>query len=162
MEITIRPYRADDLPRLQQIRKAAFQPVFISFKQIVGDNIYNIALCHSYADQSRLLDEICGGKSRYHVNVAMIGGEIAGFVSWTTDQDKQVGEVGLNAVEPGFWGLGIGTRMYAFALDRMRDAGMKVATVGTRGDPSHAPARRAYEKAGFRCGMPSLYLYMQF
>jgi hypothetical protein len=32
----------------------------------------------------------------------------------------------------------------------MREAGMKVATVGTGGDASHAPARAAYEKIGFR------------
>ena len=31
--------------------------------------------------------------------------------------------------------------------------------VGTGGDPSHAPARRAYEKAGFGPAIPSLYYY---
>ena len=34
-----------------------------------------------------------------------------------------------------------------------------VATVGTGGDPSHAPARRAYETAGFGPAIPSLTLY---
>lgn len=36
---------------------------------------------------------------------------------------------------------------------------MALATVSTGGDPSHAPARRAYEKAGFGPGLPSVYLY---
>jgi hypothetical protein len=36
---------------------------------------------------------------------------------------------------------------------------MRVATVGTGGDPSHAPARRAYEKAGFDREIPSVWMY---
>jgi hypothetical protein len=36
---------------------------------------------------------------------------------------------------------------------------MALATVGTGGDPSHAPARRAYAKAGFGPAIPSLTLY---
>jgi hypothetical protein len=38
----------------------------------------------------------------------------------------------------------------AFAVDRMKEAGMEVAMVETGGDWGHAPARAAYEKAGFR------------
>ena len=49
--------------------------------------------------------------------------------------------------------------MYGFALQRMREAGMTAATVGTGGDPSHAPARRAYEKAGFGPALPTVYFY---
>jgi hypothetical protein len=34
---------------------------------------------------------------------------------------------------------------------------MQAATVSTGGDPSHAPARRAYEKAGFSAQIPSVW-----
>ncbi|MEM9257441.1 MAG: GNAT family N-acetyltransferase, partial [Pseudomonadota bacterium] len=36
-------------------------------------------------------------------------------------------------------------------------AGMRVATVATGGDPSHLPARKAYEKAGFNVQIPSVW-----
>ena len=49
--------------------------------------------------------------------------------------------------------------MYDFALARMKEAGMQVATVATGADPSHAPARRAYEKAGFTVQIQSVWLY---
>ena len=52
----------------------------------------------------------------------------------------------------------MGTTLYEFAVERMREAGMRVATVSTGGDPSHAPARRAYQKAGFGVGVPSIWL----
>ena len=32
----------------------------------------------------------------------------------------------------------------------MREHGAVLAVIGTGGDPGHAPARAAYEKAGFR------------
>ena len=43
----------------------------------------------------------------------------------------------------------------------MRAAGLRCVQVSTGGDDSHAPARRAYEKAGFRPGVPSLTLYRE-
>jgi hypothetical protein len=48
--------------------------------------------------------------------------------------------------------------MYDFALERMRETGMRLAVVSTGGDVSRAPARRAYAKAGFTVGIPSVWL----
>ena len=39
--------------------------------------------------------------------------------------------------------------MYGRVMEEMRTGGLKYVKVGTGGDPSHAAARRAYEKAGF-------------
>jgi hypothetical protein len=49
--------------------------------------------------------------------------------------------------------------MYEHVLARMKELGAALATIGTGGDPSHAPARRAYEKAGFGPVLPSVHLY---
>ena len=46
-----------------------------------------------------------------------------------------------------------------FSLDRMRQVGMQVATVGTGGDDSHTPARNAYEKCGFDRSIPAVHYY---
>ncbi|HEY5869291.1 MAG TPA: GNAT family N-acetyltransferase, partial [Candidatus Tectomicrobia bacterium] len=83
---------------------------------------------------------------------------VVGFVAIRLNHDTYVGEIGLNAVHPAHAGQGVGTTMYAFAIARMQEAGMHVATVATGGDPSHAPARRAYEKAGFTVHIPSVWL----
>jgi GNAT superfamily N-acetyltransferase len=61
-------------------------------------------------------------------------------------------------VHPDRAGAGIGTTMYDFALERMRETGMRLAVVSTGGDVSRAPARRAYAKAGFTVGIPSVWL----
>jgi GNAT superfamily N-acetyltransferase len=66
--------------------------------------------------------------------------------------------VDLLAVHPDYQNHGIGTDLNNFVLGKMREAGMKLAVVGTGGDPGHAPARRSYEKAGYT-GLPLVRYY---
>ncbi len=156
---SVRGFEPADLPALQHIRRAAFEPVFRSFRETVGAEMAAIAFAHADAEQAQLLDGICTAGSGHHVLVVTAGEEIAGFVSFTVDADKRIGEIGLNAVHPDYAGRGLGTGMYEYVLARMKELGAALATVGTGGDPSHAPARRAYEKAGFGPALPSLYLH---
>jgi GNAT superfamily N-acetyltransferase len=88
-----------------------------------------------------------------------VDGAPVAFCAVSLNFATKVGEIGLNAVHPDHQGRGLGAMMYAHALGRMRAAGMKVAAVGTGADASHAPARRAYAKAGFTVGIPSVYYY---
>jgi GNAT superfamily N-acetyltransferase len=157
--LNIRPFAPGDLPAMQRVREAAFRPVFQSFRDIVGEEIAALAFAHVDAEQAKLLDGICGTASGHRVLVGTIGGEVVGFVSFTIDADKRVGEIGLNAVHPEHAGRGIGTMMYEHVLTLMRELGMALATVGAGSDPGHAPARRAYEKAGFGPALPSVWLY---
>src|SRR5262249_14201172 len=91
--------------------------------------------------------------------VATMNNEIVGLVSFSLHAEKRIGEIGLNAVLPDHAGQGVGTSMYEFAMARMKESGMALATVSTGGDPSHLPARRAYQKAGFGPALPSVFLY---
>ena len=159
VELTIRPFAAGDLPRLQEIRAAAFEPIFDSFRNIVGEAIAARAFATADAEQAELLKSLCRPDSNHRTFVALIAPEIVGFVSVSLNRATRIGEIGLNAVDPSRAGHGIGVRLYAFALSLMRDEGMHLATVGTGGDASHAPARRAYEKVGFGAALPSVTLY---
>lgn len=144
---------ARDLSVLEEIREAAFTPVFASFREILGEEIYRLAQAREDEGQGELLASLLAPDSTWEVYAVRLGEELGeefvGFVAIALDPATTVGEIGLNAVHPDHAGRGIGTAMYAFALERMREAGMKVATVATGGDPSHAPARRAYRKVGF-------------
>ena len=155
----IRPFEARDLDELQHIRALAFEPVFQSFREIVGPSISRIAFAAAEDEQAQLLADICQPDAAQQLFVALREERIVGFVSISLDHTQKIGEIGLNAVHPDFAGKGIGTQLYEFALGEMTSAGMKVAVVGTGGDPSHAPARRAYAKAGFGPALPSVWLY---
>jgi ribosomal protein S18 acetylase RimI-like enzyme len=156
--VVMRPVRADDQPHLESVRRAAFAPVFASFRSILGDDIYELAQAREDERQGELLVALLVPESAWEVYAAEIAGTVVGFVAIQLNQETHVGEIGLNAVHPDHAGQGVGTAMYNFALARMKEAGMRVATVATGGDPSHAPARRAYEKAGFTVHIPSVWL----
>jgi predicted O-methyltransferase YrrM/GNAT superfamily N-acetyltransferase len=154
----LRQARPEDEPRLQSIRRAAFAPVFASFRTILGDEIYDLAQRREDEAQEGLLASLMKANSDWALYVAQSGDALVGFVAIRLDRERLVGEIGLNAVDPAFAGKGIGTAMYHLAVARMQEAGMKVATVATGGDPSHAPARRAYRKAGFSVEIPSVWM----
>ena len=154
----IRGANASDAPRLEDVRQAAFAPVFASFRAILGEDIYQLAQGSKDEAQAGYLASLLAPDSGWEVYVAERAGIVVGFISLQLDRNAMIGEIGLNAVYPDWAGAGIGTAMYDFAVERMREAGMRVATVATGGDPSHAPARRAYEKAGFNIGIPSIWL----
>jgi GNAT superfamily N-acetyltransferase len=158
-DLVIRPVKEGDLPRLQAVREAAFAPVFASFRALLGDEIYEQAQARDDAAQGELLVSQLAADSGWEVHAAEAGGEIVGFVSVRCNRETLVGEIGLNAVHPAHAGKGIGTAMYELAIARMKEAGMRVATVGTGGDASHAPARQAYRKAGFTAEIPSLWMF---
>jgi GNAT superfamily N-acetyltransferase len=120
-----------------------------------------VAFAEEEEGQRRHFDEMCAGSDDNQVYVALTDGEIAGFVTVMLDRKRALGEIGLNAVDPAYASRGIGTAMYEFALERMREDGMKAATVGTGADDSHAPARAAYSKAGFDRAIPGVHLYRE-
>jgi ribosomal protein S18 acetylase RimI-like enzyme len=156
--VVMRPARADDLSLLDEVRQAAFAPVFASFRSMLGEDIYELAQAREDEAQGELLISLLAPESGWKVYAAERGGMVVGFVAIRLNHDTHVGEIGLNAVHPDHAGKGVGTTMYDFAIARMKEPGMQVATVATGGDPSHAPARRAYEKAGFTVHIPSVWL----
>lgn len=54
------------------------------------------------------------------------------------------------AVDPAHQRQGLGRALTDRAGECLRRAGMRLALVGTGGDAGHAPARRLYERAGYR------------
>ena len=93
--------------------------------------------------------------------VAASGETVTGFVTFHLDRERQVGEIGNNAVDPSWQGQGIATALYQEVLSTFRAAGMRVARVTTGLDEGHAPARAAYGKVGFQLGVPSITFYQE-
>ncbi len=148
----------EDLQYLEKIRKRAFQPIFDSFRSILGNTIYEHAQLPEDMAQKELLISLFEKDTVWQSWKVIYNHNIVGFVSLRLDDKNKVGEIGLNAVDPDYSGKGIGTKMYGFAIEIMKQAGMKVATVATGGDPSHLPARMAYRNAGFNVEIPGVWM----
>lgn len=149
MRPRIRPFDDRDAEAVVDLSLKAWAPVFASLEKALGSGIFRRLHPDWREDQRLAVEDVCASK-KTQVWVAEVGADIAGFVSVEIfDPKRSMGEISMLAVDPYRQSGGIGTALTEFALDRLKDAGMKVAMVETGGDPGHAAARRTYEKAGF-------------
>lgn len=84
------------------------------------------------------------------VVIAEINGEAVGFASYKLDAATRIGTVDDNAVLPQHRGLGVGRQMLTRVLEILEAAGMEFAQVSTGLEEPYAPARRMYERQGFK------------
>jgi GNAT superfamily N-acetyltransferase len=148
MDLRIRPVRDADVEDLVCLSLLAWEPVFRSFEQLLGPAVCTLIWPAWRTGQREAIEAVCRDGEKTTVWVAEVDGMVVGFVAYELYEDK-TGEVQLLAVHPEYQNRGVGTELNIFALQKMKEAGMKMAKVETGGDPSHAPARRSYEKAGY-------------
>jgi ribosomal protein S18 acetylase RimI-like enzyme len=145
----IRLYDDRDAEAVVDLSLRAWAPVFASLEQVLGSEIFRRQHPDWREDQRKTVEEVCTAK-KGRVWVAEVGASTVGFVAVELHHpERSMGEISMLAVDPDYQGRGIGTALTEFALDRLKDAGMRVAMVETGGDPGHAAARRTYEKAGY-------------
>jgi ribosomal protein S18 acetylase RimI-like enzyme len=145
----IRPFEDRDTEPVVGLSLRAWAPAFASLEQTLGSEIFRRQHPDWREDQRRAVEEVCATK-KGRVWVAEAGASAVGFVAVEYDHPEiGMGEISMLAVDPDHQGRGLGTALTGFALDRLKEAGMKVAVVETGGDPGHAPARHVYEKAGY-------------
>ena len=146
----VRPLKDRDVEAVVDLSLRAWAPVFESLGRVLGSELFQRQHPDWREDQRRAVEDVLtGGENR--VWVAEDGaGSVVGFVAVRLHHpERDMGETTMLAVDPDHHGRAVGTTLTKFALDRLRDADMKVAMVETGGDPGHAAARRTYEKAGY-------------
>jgi ribosomal protein S18 acetylase RimI-like enzyme len=153
MSTMLRPFRTADADRIVQLSLAAWEPVFDSFRQLLGDELYRRVHPDWRTDQAASVRDAL---ERNHTWVSGAGDTVTGFVNVTFDQAERSAEIYMIAVDPTAQRQGIATALTALALEEMRTRGIDLAIVATGGDPGHAPARATYEKAGFT-GVPQVW-----
>jgi ribosomal protein S18 acetylase RimI-like enzyme len=158
MNLSIRPLASDEIVALGELSVLAWEPVFASFRHILGPHIYPLVYPNWQQQQREVVFEACSDSARFTVLVAEVDGAVVGFIAYEIDLATLTGEVYLLAVHPDHQNRGIGTALNVYVFDEMKARGMRLAVVGTGGDSGHAPARRTYEKAGYT-GLPLVRYY---
>ncbi len=159
MGFEIRAYQEDDYSEVMDISILAFEPIFTSFQSILGQNIFPILYPDWRKSQRDGIAKVME-EERYEVWVGELDGRLIAFLVIEYQQEDLTGEIQLLAVHPGFQMHGYGTEMNFFALQKMKERGMRLAVVATGGDAAHTPARKSYEKAGF-VGLPLVRYYKE-
>lgn len=156
MTPTIRPFGEADFEPVWEICIRSFAPIHQGFETVLGPQMFALQYRDWRGGYRDYLQAIVSSDSAHRLFVVATGETLIGFIAIKVDADKRVGEIDLNAIHPDYQGRGFGTLMYQFALAKMAEAGAELAFVGTGGDAAHAPARTAYQKAGFDTAIPSV------
>lgn len=143
---TIRPATEADTEALVTIALAEWQAIYDGFADQLGEEIFPLIYPDPRADKAGQIRRNVASGTCF---VTECDGRIAGFIHYTYDASTHVGTIGNNAVSGEFRGRGIGPRQYAHVFEVLKEQGAVAVRVTTGLDEGHAPARRAYEKAGF-------------
>ncbi|MEM8956705.1 MAG: GNAT family N-acetyltransferase [Pseudomonadota bacterium] len=144
---------------MRAVAGRAFAPVYSGVRARVGEPLASLAYGSAERDQIERLNELCASDATRDMLVVECAHRVVGFGHVLLDHDRKIGEIGLNAIDPPHQGKGYGRKLHAAMLDRMRAAGMFVATVTSGHDDAHATALRAYMRAGFTGAVPQVSLY---
>jgi GNAT superfamily N-acetyltransferase len=124
--------------------------VFDSERTVLGSEIFERLNGEDWRRRQQKDVEDALADDRMRVWVADEDGRAVGFVAARLDPDESMGEIYMLAVDPDHQRRGLGIELTSVATEWIRAEGMPIAMIDTGGDPSHAPARRLYEQAGYR------------
>src|SRR5215203_2450490 len=147
--IEIREFRAGDLDAVVAFSLRAWAPVFDSIREVLGEEIFLRLHPDWRAGQAEAVRSSCL-REKQDVFVALADGRPVGFAAVALNAFHEgMGWIDLIVVDPDYQRRGSASRRTEHASEHMLRCGMDIAVVETGGDPGHAPARAAYEAAGF-------------
>ena len=153
-EVIIKKYEDKYEKEVGDLVIIAWTPLRAVAKNELGDDIYD-EIFNNWQDRKR--NSVIADMKLNDSFVAVIEDKVVGFIYYTVN--GKVGVIGENAVSPEYKGKGIAQKMYAVVFDKMKERGVEIATVYTGLDEGHAPARKAYEKAGFKQNLKHITYY---
>jgi len=147
--IQIREFREGDLDAVVAFSVRAWEPVFDSLRQVLGDVIFLRLHPDWRSNQAEAVKSSCLSEQS-DVFVAVADGRPVGLAAVALNAFHEgMGVIEIVGVDPDYQRRGISSRLTEHATEHMLRCGMDIAVVETGGDPGHAPARAAYEAAGF-------------
>ncbi|MBQ7396820.1 MAG: GNAT family N-acetyltransferase [Lentisphaeria bacterium] len=156
--MSIRAFRMEDLPVITDIANRAWKTIKIMSRDALGDEISD--LCNPEGDfvtKGRQIEQ-CAAQTPENIFVCERNGKIVGFITFYLE-DNLIGTINNNASDPDCGEKGVGQEMYQAVFEHFKSKGMKAAKVTTGLDYAHAPARKAYLRAGFDRELRSVTYY---
>lgn len=151
--ITIERFKEEYADSVGKIAVDAWTGIHKSARESLGEELYKAFNTGWQERKTKAVLEEMRGERGY---VVKVDGEVAGFISYQANFENKSGMICNNGVSSNFRGLGIGPKMYNFVFEKMKEEGLLYAQVTTGLDDGHAPARKAYQKAGFEKNRPSV------
>lgn len=114
-QANLRPRMRSDVSSLVELSILAWQPVFESFREVLGSAIFLHLYPDWTSDQARAVEAQISSDSDV-TWIAEIASSVVGFISWKCDHVLSTGEVEMLAVHPEYQRCGIGAQLNELAL----------------------------------------------
>lgn len=147
-KVAIRRANIDDITRIQEIMISAWNPIYRSYKEVLGKEIFE-TLFGKWKERRLKKMNFLFNKGRLFF-IAELDGRIIGYTSYHVSVVRSRGEIAGNAVDPEARGLGIGTLLCQRVKEEFQNLGLIYARVTTGNDSAHKSARSVYNKIGLR------------
>lgn len=155
MDIKIVPTKEEHIDHCVRVGIRAYESVHKSYAACIGQDIHE-ALMGNWREEKAASIRTDWADGAF---VALADGQVAGYIIYKIN--GIAGSIRDNAVDPNLWGQGINVKLGEAALDAMRAAGCKYATVKVGLDEGQARARRSYTKLGFDRNLPNIMYYQK-
>jgi ribosomal protein S18 acetylase RimI-like enzyme len=121
VNLHIRPYSEGDLEVVVELSLLAWEPVFTAWQEILGPKLYPIAIYPDWRkSQKEVVEKVCTDE-KMNTWVAIVDGNVVGFVAYELNEKSKTGEIRSLAVHPEHQNHGIGTELNTFALQKLKD-----------------------------------------
>ncbi len=144
----IRIYKGEDLPGIVSIAKRAWTNIYNMYEDTYGSELFSLLVRNKDTAKEEQINHHMLNHPDW-IYICEENGKIVGFITFSIDHERKIGQIGNNAVDSESGLKGIGQQMYSEVFKRFKDEGMLYAQVTTGLDDTHLRARRAYERAGF-------------
>ena len=149
--MSVNQFRQDNLPVIVDIANRAWKEIRKMTRVSLGDEIADLLNPEGESmTKGRQIEEFAATNPD-KILVCERNGRIVGFVTFSmnTHAAVPIGVIGNNAADPDCGEKGVGQEMYQAVFEQMKKCKMKAVRVTTGLDHAHAPARKAYLRAGF-------------
>ncbi len=149
--ITIRNTHESDADAVPAIACTQWSLIYAEYRKSLGDILYESTHKDDLEKKDTAVrNAVFAGRCL----VAECDGVVCGFCSYLINDN--VGTVTNNAVSADYKGNGIAGMLYERVFEILKENGCIAVKVTTGLGDIYAPARRAYEKAGFSKGLEQI------
>ncbi len=135
----IREFRPDDLGAIVEFSLRAWEPVFASGRDVLGDDMFLRLHPDWKQDQADAVRSACTNEER-DVLVAVTDERPIGFVAVALNAFHEgMGVIDIIGVDPDHQRRGISSRLTESAVEHMRSRGMDIARLSPGGDCRSTP-----------------------
>ena len=157
MSIIIELAKKADVEACKEIFLTVWEGIHGTYTELIGEELHDVFFGNWKSNSTN--DFAAAFLTAVDANRAFVakdGDKIAGFAYYRAIEEKKIANIGYNAVGLEYKKKGIGSMLYQSMIDSMKAEGFQYVSVSTGLDDAHAPARKAYERAGFEKNLPSV------